>query len=153
MFKLFKDPDKINSLDDLKDERARELAKEHGLNIKEILPQYSELIKEIMVNNGKIGIPNDSRNSSDVYDKYKKKLACGAVISYELTKRNIVKFPYTKKGDEIKVCEEDFKATKNIIGSLQRTEPIETYENIGEYYECMIRVMTIDFMLKNRKSA
>jgi hypothetical protein len=141
--KLFgKDIPRIESLDDLQDERARVIADKYGLDVREILPRYLELTKEVMANGGQIEIDVEDPNTPiNVHDGYRRKIACGAVINYELATRDAVKFPVAEEPAVIGVGQEAFLMSVKVKGNIHRTAPVQVYEQIGQYYEQVIGLL------------
>jgi hypothetical protein len=137
-----KEVSRVESIDDLQNDRARAIAYQYKLDIREILPRYLELTKEVMANGGQIEIDIDNSNTPlNVHEAYKRKLACGAVLSYELTQRDALQFPVVEQPRIINVGEEAFLATARIKGNFHRTAPVEVYEQIGKYYEQVIGLL------------
>jgi len=96
MIKFFnkKSEDLVSSLDQLIDERARDIASQKKLNIEMILPFCSQINNEIKVNNKhivKLLLPN--MNKTNIFLEYQALLASATVLSYELSKRPSISFP------------------------------------------------------------
>jgi hypothetical protein len=75
MFKILfgKDSLKIESLEDLQDERARGIAIQNSLDVREILPRYLELTKEVLASGGQIEIDmNNPTTPLNVPEGYRK---------------------------------------------------------------------------------
>ncbi len=133
---------KVNSLEDLQDERAVRIVRNRELDIIEILPRYLDLAKELEDNRGKLKIDmGDSNTPLNVHNRYIKNLACGAVISYEFTKRAALKFPVSEEAVVIGVDEEFILAALKINGDVYRTAPVQLYEQLGAYYEEVISLL------------
>jgi len=133
---------RISSIDDLVDSRARGIADRYKLDVKEILPLYLELAKEVSTNGGKIEIDTeDPQTPVNVHEGYKRKVASGAVISYELTKINSVQFPIAEKPVLLHVGEEAILAAIQLKGNLVRAASIEVYEQLGSYYEQVLTLL------------
>jgi hypothetical protein len=133
---------KVESLEDLRDERARRIASGHNLDVKEILPRYLELTKEVLTNGGQIEINMDNPTTPiNVHEEYKRKVACGAVISYELTTREAIQFPVAEKSAVLDVGQEAFLMSVKLKGNIHRTAPVLVYEQIGKYYEQIISML------------
>ena len=133
---------KIESLNDLQDERARRIASQNELDVREILPRYLELTKELITKNGQIEIDTDNPNTPlNVHEGYRRKLACGAVISYELTARVSIKFPVAEKHAVINVGPEAFLKSVRLKGNIHRSAPVQVYEQVGQYYEQLMDVL------------
>jgi len=143
----------IVTLDDLQDYRARAIAHRHELGVMEILPGYLELAGEVRANGGytkvSIGGPNAPL---DIPAGLIRKLACGAILSYEITKRPAIQFPIAKRlvvvGQEVLLLE--------LSGSFNRTDPVDVYARKGQCYEQLISVLCehqrehIDRLLERR---
>jgi len=127
---------KVESLDDLKDARAKSIAHQHELDVREILPRYLELRRELMENGGEIEIDMDNLSTPlDIHSTYRRKLACGAVLSYELTQREALNFPVAEESAVIGIEQNAFLLSVQLKGRIYRIAPIEVYEQIGQYYE------------------
>ena len=133
---------KIKSLDDLQNERARAIAKQYGLDVREILPQYLELTKEVMANGGKLEIDLNNPNLPlNIHQRYRRAVACGAVLGYELTSRKSMKFPVAEEPAVIGIGEEAFLAAVKVKGNIHRTTYPETYQQLGEFYEKVMEIL------------
>jgi hypothetical protein len=142
--KIFgKDAPKVESLEDLQDDRARAIAQRQDLDVREILPRYLELQKEVMANGGQIEIDVDDPNTPlNVHDTYIRKLSCGAVLSYELSQRSAVKFPVAERAGLVGVGEDAVLASLKVKGVIQRTAPVQVYEQIGQVYEQVMQTLS-----------
>lgn len=148
---LLKDIPKIEHFLDFKDGRALDIARKYELDIREILPIYLRLVKEITKGGGQIEI--DPRDDNIV-----KRLACGTVISYELTKREAFKLPIIEiteiLNDNIdkfsKEYGEEIIITKHINGIIKRYSPISIYETYGKYYEKIICLLDRQYIDKEK---
>jgi len=144
MFKnLFQEEvQRIKSSKDLQDGRARRIAEEYGLDMRKILPSYLELTKEAAANDGKVNIDlGNPITSVDICKKYIKKAACVAVVGYELTVRESVQFPVTRKLEEIGVGREAFLTSIKLQGNICRVAPVQVYEELGLNYEKAIEIL------------
>ena len=121
----------INSIDDLRDERGKNIAKQYKLDVKEILPRYSKLQREFENKNLEIELSKDNI-SLNVFDKGEliKNLACGAIICYELTQRESVRFPNKNFG------------IFGLRGKFNRDRSVESYETFGDYCADIIDILT-----------
>ncbi|MFH1586080.1 MAG: hypothetical protein ABIB79_04895 [archaeon] len=95
-----------------------------------------------MANNGQIEVDmNNPTTSLNVHEAYRRKVACGAVLSYELVTRESLKFPVLEEPAIIGIGEEAFLMSVKVKGRVDRTAPVHTYEQIGNYYEKVIGVL------------
>jgi hypothetical protein len=132
----------IKSLDDLVDERAKTIAKEYKLDVKEIVPNYWEL-KSIIEHKlfNKINLdPDDPDVPLTIYDFYKRIFACGLVIVYEFTKRKRLIFPISEKPTGLVFINNNTLILRTSKGKdvLYGKASVQAYEQLGKYYQKII---------------
>ena len=139
----------LTSLDDLIDERAKNLIRAYNLEFNEILPYCEELKDEekaksvIEINPDKKGVP------INIHEIYKKKYASMAAIFYELTKREAYFLPVTKeyfrvtrdKVDDFVIT--DFSEAIQ-IKIVERKTDIDGCEQSGMFCENFLREIEKD---------
>lgn len=124
-------PYEINSIDDFKDERSKELVKNYDLEIEEILFDFIDFQNELSKIDEEFKFNlKDPNLPLNIFDTYKKKYANSLVVMYELLHSKTIKLYVTSKpvivdsenGKEIKKYTET-ASIKNIL-SLEKTEEI-----------------------------
>ncbi|MFZ5955198.1 MAG: hypothetical protein ACOYT4_02130 [Nanoarchaeota archaeon] len=129
----------IDSIEDLVDERAREIGIKYGLKIEEVFPSYISLIKELEANNYKIRI--DTKNPAtplNIYYLYERKYACMALIYYEFTKSQMIGFPPQKS--QTKPLNMFAFLMKQALPIIERETSAEDCEKRAKYCKEMINL-------------
>lgn len=114
----------IRSIDDLTDERSKELARSFGISITEVRKVYAEYLKE-MTENLVTELNSDGPESAGlVRPCYARKLACAAILCYELSKQD--KLPFVE-GEQVRV--------------ISALEPGKRFEEYADYCVSLIKLM------------
>ncbi|MCK4429240.1 MAG: hypothetical protein KAU95_02600, partial [Candidatus Aenigmarchaeota archaeon] len=106
----------INSVEELLDSRAKEIADLYELDFEKIVSSYQALEKRVVAGGGDIEI--DLNISPEEKEELLTQLASGAVICYEYTKRKKLSFPSSN--------------------TSKRTASKEVYEQIGNVYNTLL---------------
>lgn len=122
--------DVVRSLDDLKDERSRNIFRTYGLDMGDIAPFYRQMLErpEIDVPSGVI----------DSQSPLIKKLACVAIVSYELVHRKVVSFPAGRKSYLGGLF------SREIVGTTVRTASAPVYEAQGKFCSGILHMLTTE---------
>ena len=133
----------IESPDDLKHERSGVLVEKYGLDIKEILPTTLELDKK-GDSSHQITIEINMKNPEtplNIHYTYIKEIACALVVQYELTKREVLRFPLSENPAIVKTNEGIFSASEKVTGCIKRHASIKIHELLIEQYENVIKLL------------
>lgn len=131
----------IRSIEDLKSKKAKELAKKYKINMTEIPTMYYELHQKMSSKKRtpiNLGDPSVPLNAGI---ELIKKFVATAIVYYELTEREIVRFMTNKKQSLTGIEERIIPTTINIHQKFERTEPISFYEEFGQLCEKYIQVI------------
>ncbi len=132
----------IRSIDDLHDTRARRIAKKYGIDAREILPGYLELMGELIASGGQIAIDTANPETPlNVHATYMRKLACGVVLSYELSRRDEIQLPVSETPAVISASGNTFLAGLSLKGLVTRATSAEAYDALGQQYERLIELL------------
>jgi len=112
-FRKNKKPHRIESISDFADPRAKAIATAHDLSPSEIFPAYRDLEAQIQAGNGEIEV-----DLMVPQNETARKLACGAIVCYELASREAVQF-----------------SDDGRIATIRRSVPAKVYASLGRYYE------------------
>jgi hypothetical protein len=108
-----KNDQRIRSIHDFIDPRARALAKKHNLSPDKIFLMYRDLDAEILATNGEVDIDPNMPQEETI-----KKLVCSSIICYELSSRESIRF------------EDDGKTA-----TVRREAQPQVFDTLGRFYE------------------
>jgi hypothetical protein len=124
----------IFGTNNLEDSRAKCIAESEELHFGRMFPKYLQVTFDLMIKY-QGNIENYVNFQKDFLDG-KESLACGAVVNYELTKKQNIQFYIDESIIKNRMEQKYFESAKNARGKWGRgkNEPIENYERAAEEY-------------------
>ncbi|GEM_PF-5059944 len=132
----------ISQINDLKDARAREIARRFSMDMQEVFPLYLDVVEELLANK-----PIDTDNpdtSLNVYALAKRQAACGALVNYELTRRKVISLP---KRIYVAFLKPAYYMKCSVGSVIHRELPVALHESFGRAFEKFVD----DFEAKERQ--
>jgi hypothetical protein len=130
----------INSTDDLNHPRAREIAQRLGIRANEILPLYLQLEEEVIRCGGELNLDLEDPDLRDIEKSPVRKIACGAIICYELSLEDVLKFP---TANAMCIAENLMIIIARMKGVITPAIDSSGYINIAEAYMTLIGSISV----------